>query len=122
MTTVVMGLGALVAVLGLAGILQPGRSQRWVASWSPGPRYAVAVGVRLGLGIALLFAADASRYPMGLRVLGWITLAAAAALAVMGPTRLDRLVLWWMRRPAGEIRAWSGVAVMMGLFLIHATL
>lgn len=119
MALIAMGFGLLIAVLGAAGLLQPGRLQRWVAEWPAGPRYVVAVSLRLVLGVALLLAAEASRYPTGVRVLGWITLAAAAVLALMGPKRLDRLVPLWTRRPAGEIRAWSGLALMIGLFLIY---
>lgn len=122
MAAIVMAFGALIAVLGAAGVLAPGRLQRWIAAWPQIPRYAVAVGIRLVLGIALLSAAEVSRYPVGLRVLGWITLAAAVVLAILGPTRLDRLVRWWTERADSEIRAWSAVAVGLGLFLVYALL
>ena len=118
MLAALVGLGVLLAAIGVWGLFQPGALQRWVAEMEPMPRYALAVGIRLGLGLFLLAVAPEARWPVPTRILGIITLAAAVGLLIAGPTRLDRIVAWWSTRPATSARVASGFALLFGVLLV----
>jgi hypothetical protein len=76
--------------------------------------------MRVGLGLLLLVAAEESRFPNPLRILGAITLVAAVAIALMGSTRLQRMIDWWGRRSPTLIRISLALALLFGLFLVFA--
>ncbi len=120
MALTVAGFGVVIVVLGAFGLAWPGRLQGWITGWNPGVRYAIAVGLRVMLGAALLASAGASRFPAAMRALGAVALAAAVVLALMGPSRLESLVQWWAKRSFTVIRVWCALALGFGAFLVHA--
>ena len=118
MLAALIGCGVFLIAVGVWGAVQPNALQRWVAGLHPTHRYALAVGIRLALGVFLLAVAPEARWPGPTRIFGWIALAAAALLLVMGPTRLDRAVQWWASRPSTALRIASGVAMLLGAALV----
>ena len=80
----------------------------------------LAVLVRLVLGALLIYLSDASRFPLIITIIGWISIIAAIALAVIGRTNFKRLISWAMslQKPYGRIG--GIVAVCFGGFLIYA--
>lgn len=118
---IVGAFGIVIAGLSIWGIVVPDRlieivkgamAQRW------GMR--VAVGARFVLGFALIGAASAAMFPAVFRVLGWVAIAAAIALPVLGRkfigTLLGSLEAW----PTLAVRAWLLVGVAFGGFLLYA--
>ncbi|NNC96563.1 MAG: hypothetical protein HKN88_00665 [Gammaproteobacteria bacterium] len=81
-----------------------------------------AIGVRLVIGIALLMYAEQSRYPVTLTVLGWLFLAGAIAIAIMGRDRLRRLIEWIAKIMAPYVRIAGILAVCFGGFIAYAVL
>ena len=120
MAWIVSLLGAAIAAIGLLGVASPSRLLGWIGRLPPPRRLAIAVGVRLTLGAVLLLAAEDCRLPQLVRAVGIIAIAAAAALAALGPRRFEAFVDWWLRRPAPIIRSWAGVAVAFGALLLYA--
>ena len=121
MAIVVGIVGVLTAALGLVGLARPDQLVRFAQSSSQfrGGFY-FAIAIRIVLGVVLIAAAPASRFPSALFILGVITLAGAAAVPIIGFERMVRFIEWWIRRPAGFIRAWGSVAVALGMFLVVA--
>jgi hypothetical protein len=121
MITVVIVFGVLITLAGLYMAVQPARfidrieslgDRTWV--------YAAAIGVRAVLGLILVQQAMNSKFPLIIEILGWISLAAAALLAMLGRRRFTRLMLWITAR-ARPIAPVGGVfAVLFGAFLVFA--
>jgi uncharacterized membrane protein YidH (DUF202 family) len=84
--------------------------------------HVLAAGVRIVLGALLVLYADQSRFPVVLAVLGWFAIAAGVVLAVIPPSRFQRLVEWAFERFGAYTRAAAAAAVAFGLFLVYAVI
>ena len=118
----VAAFGLAILGLGLVGVVDPRRLIRWVAAIPPEKRIPIAVAVRVVMGAVCLLAAPATAYPTAVMAFGILALAAAAALPVLGPARLDALIDWWLARPDGFIRGWACFAAALGAGLVAAVL
>lgn len=79
-----------------------------------------AVAARLVIGILLLSQAEASKFPLTVEILGWLSLVAAMTFAVMGRGHFIRLMSWALSllKPLGRV---GGIfAAAFGAFLIYA--
>lgn len=91
--TVILIFGFLIFFVSSWGVAQP----RGVVSNVHGlvqKRWGIetAIGMRLLLGLSLLVAASASRYPVFFQLLGWVTIAAAVVLVFVNRERVRRMV------------------------------
>ena len=80
----------------------------------------LAVVVRLILGALFIYQADASKYPLVIEIIGWLSIVAAIFFAVIGRNNFNRLLSWALSlaKPVGRV---GGVlAVCFGAFLIYA--
>ena len=122
MLTVIAIFGVLICLGSIFGIIAPGRLLdvvRGVMNHSAGLYF--AVGVRLALGIVLVLAAPASRFPLALQILGVITIIAALSIPFIGRARLMQLVEWFLGMPAAAVRGILVLGFAFGAFLIYAT-
>jgi len=80
----------------------------------------LAVGVRLILGVLLIYQSNVSKFPFVIEILGWLSIVAAISLAVIGRRNFNQL-MWWalsFLKPFGRV---GGVlAAAFGAFLIYA--
>lgn len=80
----------------------------------------LAVVIRLVIGILLISQSNVAKFPFVIEILGWLSIAAALTLGVMGRRNFNRLMSWALSlsRPLGRA---SGVfAAGFGAFLIYA--
>ena len=117
---VVLLFGMAVCVLSVWAMFVPERLRMLVhtityQTWG----YYVAVTVRLSLGLALIFAAPDSRFPVVFQFVGWLTIVAAVGLLMIGRDRLRTLVEWFDRLSNTVYRVWLLIALVFGLFLIY---
>ncbi len=82
--------------------------------------YVSAIAARIVLGGLLIYVASASRYPLVISIIGWITLLAALAFTVIGWSRFRALLGWVLSRAESFGRAGGVMSVFLGLFLIYA--
>ena len=123
MTLVVALLGGAITLLGLVGIVRPSSLIRFVQTVWQSPRgLHLAIGLRVVFGLILLAAASESRFPATFRILGIISLVAAAVSLALGFARLRKFVGWWVDRSPGFTRGWSIVSAGFGSFLIYGVL
>ena len=116
----VLGFGVMIVAMSAWGVMAPQRlvevvTRVWSRPWS----LWLAVGIRLLLGWVLLQVAPASRCPMALTVLGWVVIAAAVLLPLVGRERIGRVLAWGATQPQ-LMRAWCAVGVVLGLLLLWA--
>jgi hypothetical protein len=80
----------------------------------------LAVVVRTILGVALLMCAAESKYPTAVVILGWITIVAAFVIGIMGRNNFKRLISWALSLPNSFKRIGGFLAILFGVFLVHA--
>ena len=82
--------------------------------------HALAVVVRLILGIALITYAAESKYPFALQVIGWLSITAAIILGIMGRSQFKSLITWGLNHVSSFGRLAGLLAIFLGGFLIYA--
>ena len=115
-------LGVFTLLMGFWGVLVPARLSAFVTRFSSQRGLWVAAAIRLVFGLALWFAAPASRAPLLLQVLGVIALIAAVILPFMGVDRFKRLIDWWTQLSPAAMRFNSLFAVAVGAAILWALL
>ena len=80
----------------------------------------LAVVMRVIFGVALMMYATESRYPTAISILGWISIAAASVLGIMGRTNFKRLMYWALSLAPSFGRIGGLLAILFGGFLIYA--
>ncbi|HON37333.1 MAG TPA: hypothetical protein PLY57_01045 [Deltaproteobacteria bacterium] len=116
MKTIAFLLSLFVTATGLLGFMSPGMLISMVRRFAGPLGVYAAAGIRLIMGLALYLSAPVSRIPHAVRALGDITLAAGAVTPFFGPERFRAALAWWSAQGPAYIRAWSLVAVAIGLF------
>lgn len=122
MTLLITLFGALIAAAGTVGIYAPGYFRRLLSSLPGRGRYVAAVVIRLVFGVLFLWLAEDLRYPLAMKILGSLSIAAAFGILLMGRVRLDRLVDWWMGLGDAILRLGMLIALLFGAFLVHVSL
>ena len=121
MNYLVMIFGAATMAAGVLIVLNPetifGPIRRHYESFG---MHVLAVAARLVLGTALVMCAPASLYPKVIITIGWITLAAAFVLGIIGRTHFKRLIAWALGIPGVYMRLGGLLAALFGGFLVHA--
>ena len=119
MQNVVAVLGVFFMLLSVVGLTAPQRLRAAVASTASRTRFLSGIVLRLGIGSLLWIAADGLRFPFVMRTIAAISIAAAVAILIMGPRRLDRLVDWWLARSDGLFRLSFFLVAIFGGFLVY---
>lgn len=81
-----------------------------------------AIIVRIILGIALLTGSSSSRYPLVLEVLGWLILASAAVLCLIGRKRFIKMIELVIGSPQIFKRVMGFIGILFGCFFIYAVI
>ncbi len=115
-------LGVFSLLMGVWGVLAPSRLADFATRFGSKGGLWVAAAIRLVFGLALWFAAPASRAPLLLQVLGVIALVAAVVLPFMGVDRFKRLIDWWTGLSPAAMRFNSLFAIAFGAAVLWALL
>jgi hypothetical protein len=111
-------IGLAVAGVGLFGAIAPTHLTRLLGSWRVVIGFPVTLALRIGSGSIFLFAASDCRLPTLVQVVGWLELAGAVVLMVLGAGRLERFGDWWLQKPASFVRCWCLGALVFGITLM----
>jgi len=121
MTETIILFGALTVLAGVVIIVNPeiifGYLRRNLDNLAI---HVLAVVVRLVIGVLLIHQSGLSRYPLVIELLGWLSIVAASALAVMGRRNFHGLMSSALNllKPYGRIG--GIVAAAFGGFLVYA--
>ena len=120
MTLVALIICLLTSAFGALGIASPSRLVGVVRHFQTPMGIHFAAGIRVLLGIALLFAAPASRAPGLIYLLGVVIIAIGVITPFFGLERFRRLLDWWSAQGSAFVRAWALLALVFGLSLAYA--
>lgn len=117
MTIPILVAGIALMASGLWVLVAPGPIRGLMTWFMKTGRYGIAVLVRLAIGLALVFGAQATRMPAAAITLGVIFLCAATAIPFLGEERMGAMLSWWLHKPPILLRAWGAVVVLFGSFI-----
>lgn len=121
MRIAVLLVALLTIAVGVVGIVSPesGMALRRLYFETPG-RFYTAGAVRVAMGLVLILAAWASRWPWTLRVFGSLMCLQALAATVLGLERARAIMEWEGMQGNVLLRAGAVVALASGAFLAFA--
>ena len=120
MTLVALIICLLTAAFGALGIASPSRLLGVVRYLQTPMGLYFAAGIRVLLGVALLFAAPTSRAPGLIYILGVFIIVIGVITPFFGLERFRRLLDWWSAQGSAFIRGWAVLALVFGLSLAYA--
>ena len=115
-------LAVFTLLMGAWGILVPSRLVDFATRFRSQGGLWFAAAVRVVFGLALWFAAPASRLPLLLQVLGAITLFAGLTLPFIGVDRFKALLDWWTKLSTTAKRFSAVFALAFGGVILWALL
>jgi hypothetical protein len=102
------------------GVILPSRIVAFAARWANQRGLWVAASLRVAFGVALWFAAPASRASLLLQVLGILTFLAGVSLPMMGLDRFTKLIEWSVARSPIVVRLWCLFGIALGAAILWA--
>ena len=121
MMLLIVGFGMAMAVAGVSIVINPELIFGYLRRNSDSPGvHLLAILVRLVLGVLLVVYAGASRYPLIMEILGWLSLTAAIVLGLIGRRRFIGLMSWALGFTGAMGRVAGLFAVAFGGFLVYA--
>jgi hypothetical protein len=120
MTLVALIICLLTAAFGALGIASPSRLLGVVRYFQTPMGLYFAAGIRVLLGVALLFAAPTSRAPGLIYILGVFIIIIGVITPFFGLERFRRLLDWWSAQGSAFVRGWAVLALLFGLSLAYA--
>ena len=121
MLIVVALFSVLIVAISSYGLVSPPGIVEFVRRFQAGPGVWAGFAIRLVFAVALWQAAPFSATPSAFRVLAAVAFLGAVALPVMGSTRFDIFVEWWVEQPAWFLRIWLLLALAFGLFTLWSS-
>jgi hypothetical protein len=125
MKAMAFAIGLCIACVGAAGVAAPAVlfwiAQRFVDSGAVA--FAALAVVRISFGLLLVSVSLASRAPRGLRIVGYLIVAAGVMTAVTALSGVDwarGAIEGWMQRGAGVARLTAVPIVALGSFVAYA--
>jgi hypothetical protein len=115
-------LAVFTLLMGIWGALAPSRIVDFATRFGTQGGLWFAAAVRVVFGLALWFAAPASRAPLLLQVLGVITLVAGVTLPFIGVGRFKALLDWWTKLSPTAMRFSCVFAIAFGAAVLWALL
>ncbi len=116
----VVAVGVLIVGIGVSCLLRPRFFNALVERVLEGNRLYLALALRALLGLLFVVAADTCRQPLGISVLGWLMIAAAAVGLFLGLEKLRSLARRWLDASEVFIRCWAVIAALLGVYIAYA--
>lgn len=111
----------LTFIAGIAIIIKPDAIYDFIGLHSESLGvHALAVVVRVTIGVALISCSAVSKFPITLQFIGWASLVSAVIMALIGRTKFKVLIAWAVSVSSLYKRIGGFVAILFGGFLFYA--
>ena len=117
---IALSIGVILAGMGFIGLSEPEKFAPVLGELQRSNVYILA-GVRIVIGVIFLLAAGTSRAPFLLGALGVLIVLGGFITPFMGAPLKQVVLRWWADGSVEAVRAWAGVALVVGAFVVWAT-
>ena len=118
MQHVVSAVGILIVLAGLAILVVPGKSKKVFLSLAQGKFLYFAAAFRIIVGVLFILAAEHTRTPMAVKVIGALIIVAGVMIPIIGPKKLALFIQLMLARKDSTLRLFGVVAGAIGVFFI----
>ena len=118
MQHVVSAVGILIVLAGLAILVVPGKWKRVFLSLAQGKFLYVAAAARIIIGVLFFMAADMTRTPTVIKVMGVLIIVAGVMIPIIGPKKLALFIQLMLARKDSTLRLFGIAAGALGAFFI----
>jgi uncharacterized protein YjeT (DUF2065 family) len=119
---IVLAIGLIIIIIGLAVLAKPARLEDLLYILLEKDWFRIVAALRVIIGVLFLFAAEGTRSPTFVSVMGILFILAGVLIPMLGPARLRSLVSWWMKKRDLVLRSWALVALALGGVLVWVAL
>lgn len=122
MLSVVMVVGFLILIIGLAVLVVPSVLKKTLKIFLEKKWLPAASIIRIVIGVLFLFAAPETKAPQFIFVLGIIFIFAGIIIPFIGAKRIERFGEWWLKSSDLILRLWAVLVIIFGILIIRAVL
>jgi len=120
MSLIVVIMGAFIVLIGVVGFVVPSEMKKTGSALIEKDRFFLVPIFRIVVGVLFLLAAESTKAPIFVTVVGVAMIVAGLAIPLLGKARLKALVAWFLLRGDSYIRVQALIAVALGAALIWA--
>jgi len=113
-------LALAILVIGVLFLINPKMMNSYAAFWKKDKRLRLGSVINLIFGIIFLMAASQCRVPVVMIIMGIMSLVKAVMLFVLGLEKVKAMITKWESKPAGKVRAFAVIPILIGILLIWA--
>jgi hypothetical protein len=115
----VAAVGGMLVAFGLILLARTQRAARSIATMDRELLQALGGGVRIGLGLLLLYGAEASAYAPAIRAFGWVLLGVGVVVLAVQTSTFNVWVEGWLGGSLGwRLRLGGALAIVVGGMLL----
>lgn len=123
MKLIIKIIGIFILLIGILLLIKPEFIFSWIADNAENQSlYILAIGIRLILGFSFIIAAKSSKYPVFIKIFGYIALIAAVVLIIIGKKGFQDLIISVFPHIKGYMVFIGLVAMALGAFLMYSVL
>ena len=120
MSLILVIVGAFILLIGAIVLIAPGKMRQMLSALVEKDRFLIAAVFRIVVGVLFLIAAQSTRAPMFVTVVGVIMIMRGVMIPLLGKARLKALVAWFLLKGNSVIRVWGIMAAAFGAALVWA--
>jgi hypothetical protein len=120
MKLLAIAVGTIIVAIGIVGVAAPSILFDFGRSLQTTDELYVLAAIRVLFGVILLLVPATSRMPWTLRVIGVVMVLGGLATPLFGVERIHEIVDWLAAQGPLMTRAWAGIAVILGIFIVYA--
>lgn len=113
-------IGVVIIGMGMAIASNPKIFAVIINFWKHGKRIYMAGIVRLAFGAIFLSVAPRCRLPLIVSVLGALMVLGGITIFILGPARIQKIFIWWEKRPPLLMRVMGVVALAIGALILYS--
>jgi len=123
MTFISLIIGVVIFLVGVVIIISPDKITNYLRKYQHHSALRLriaAVVARFLIGVLLVSQADLSKFPLAIKLIGWVSIVAAVVLLVMGSQNFQRLMSWALSKANLYMRVGGVVGIALGAFIAYA--
>ena len=115
--------GSIMAAISLVMVAKPDAWARFIVLYSRmSYMHALEIVIRLGFGLLFVKYAEDAKFPLTIRIMGYVLLAVGVGLMLTPPSSHRRFAVWSVEKFSEYFRRAGLVSFAFGVFLIYVAM